>query len=141
MRKQWTSVLVIALALIVVIFSVLNVDPVAINFGFRVIEMPLAVVLIGTLLIGVLMAVMLSTTVIVRNKNEQKKLRREMTELEDEYKTKRQKLEEEYSNEINTLQRKIEEEKALNRELNRKVSNLRTSQTAYNIHPSDDRQL
>ncbi|MDN6730957.1 MAG: LapA family protein, partial [Atopostipes suicloacalis] len=63
MKKQWSSVFLIILILLVAIFAVLNVDPVTINFGFALIELPLAVVLIVTLLIGVIMAVLLSTGV------------------------------------------------------------------------------
>ena len=75
MKKQWTTVFLILIALIVVLFAVLNVDPIAINFGFTIIEMPLAVILIVTLLIGVLMAVLLSTGIILNYKSEEKKLR------------------------------------------------------------------
>lgn len=134
MKRQWTTVLVIVLALIVVIFSVLNVDPVAINFGFREFEMPLAVVLIGTLLIGFLMAVMLSTTIIIRNKNEKKKLTKRLNEMEDIARKEQQDLVAKHQNETRTLQEKIETEQARNRELNRKIQNMRTSQSVQKGH-------
>jgi Uncharacterized integral membrane protein len=68
MKKQWSIVLLIALILLVVIFSVMNVDPVAINFGFSIIQVPLVLVIIVTLLLGVLIAVILSTTIILQTK-------------------------------------------------------------------------
>src|SRR5699024_11771812 len=103
MKKQWNIVLLIALILLVVIFSVMNVDPVAINFGFSTIQVPLVVVLIVTLLIGVLIAVILSTTIILQNKSEQKKLNRRLEEMEGKSRQEREDRSEEHTSELKEM--------------------------------------
>lgn len=138
MKKQWSTVLLIALVLIVVIFSVLNVDPVAINFGFSIVQIPLAVVLIGTLLIGVLMAVLLSTAIILQNKNEQKRLTKRITELENETASEKEKLVQQHQSETQSLREENEKDKTEIRELNRRIQNMRTSQTTHTDQVKND---
>lgn len=111
MKKQWSTVFLLLLTLMVVIFSVLNVDPVGINFGFSIVEIPLAIVLIGTLLIGVIMAVLLSTGIILRYKREQKKLRNQLTTIE----TEKENLMQNYEKDIKSL---VAENKELKKEFN-----------------------
>lgn len=130
MKKQWSTVFIIALALIVVMFSILNVDPVAINIGFTILEIPLAIVLIGTLLIGVLMAVLLSTGIILQYKNEQKKLENNLTAIETEKETEKDKLVQEHQKEIQSLVDENEKSKKEIRDLERRITNIDKSQTA-----------
>lgn len=127
MKKQWTTVLLITLVLIVVIFSVFNVDPVGINFGFTIIEMPLAVVLIGTLLIGVLMAVLLSTGIILQYKSEQKKLQKQLTTVETEKDAEKEKLIQEHQNEMQVLINQNEQAQKEIRDLERRIKNINAS--------------
>jgi uncharacterized integral membrane protein len=131
MKKQWSIVLLIALILLVVIFSVMNVDPVAINFGFNIIQVPLVLVIIVTLLLGVLIAVILSTTIILQNKNEQKKLNRRLTEIEDEKKREKDELNELHKKEVETLKEEKEEDQIKIRELERRIQNIQTTNIAH----------
>lgn len=131
MKRQWNIVLLIALILVVVIFSVLNVDPVAINFGFDFIQVPLAIVIIATLLIGVLIAVILSTSAILKNKSEQKKLNRRYSELEEKSRLEKEELNQIYKQEIDELQVKREEDQTKIRELERHIQNLQKTKSAY----------
>lgn len=131
MRRQWNIVLLIALILVVVIFSVLNVEPVAINFGFDIIQVPLVVVIIATLLIGVLIAVILSTSVILKNKNEQKKLNRRYSDLEEKSRLEKEELNQLHKKEIDELKEKREKDRAKIRELERYNQNLQTTKSAY----------
>lgn len=131
MKKQWSIVLLIALILLVVIFSVMNVDPVAINFGFSIIQVPLVLVIIVTLLLGVLIAVILSTTIILQNKNEQKKLNRRLTEIEDEKKREKDELNELHKKEVETLKEEKEEDQIKIRELERRIQNIQTTNIAH----------
>lgn len=124
MRKQWSTVLLIALILVVVFFSVLNVDPVNINFGFTLVEMPLVVVIIGTLLIGVLIAVIWSTTLIMKERSNNKKTTQKMGHLEAEHVEKERTLNEQHKDEEQKLQNKIDHLLTENKELNRRVHNL-----------------
>ncbi|GEK90917.1 LapA family protein [Alkalibacterium kapii] len=61
MKRQWSMVGAIVLFLIIAILSVLNVDPVPVNFGFVEVEWPLIVVIFASLLLGALIATLLST--------------------------------------------------------------------------------
>lgn len=131
MKKQWSIVLLIALILLVVIFSVMNVDPVAINFGFSIIQVPLVLVIIVTLLLGVLIAVILSTTIILQNKNEQKKLSRRLTEIEDEKQREKDELNELHKKEIETLKEEKEKDQMKIRELERRIQNILTTNIAH----------
>lgn len=131
MKRQWNIVLLIALILVVVIFSVLNVDPVAINFGFDFIQVPLAIVIIATLLIGVLIAVILSTSAILKNKSEQKKLNRRYSELEEKSRLEKEELNQIHKQEIDELQVKREEDQTKIRELERHIQNLQKTKSAY----------
>lgn len=131
MKRQWNIVLLIALILVVVIFSVLNVDPVAINFGFDFIQVPLAIVIIATLLIGVLIAVILSTSAILKNKSEQKKLNRRYSELEEKSRLDKEELNQIHKQEIDELQVKREEDQTKIRELERHIQNLQKTKSAY----------
>lgn len=132
MKKQWTTVFLILLALIVVLFAVLNVDPVAINFGFALVELPLAVVLIVTLLIGVLMAVLLSTGIILRYKSEEKKLIKEKNVLETEYEREKEQLIQKHEENVQSLKQENEKLEKEIRQLNRRITNMDASQHTPN---------
>lgn len=130
MKKQWSTVFLIVLALIVVIFSVFNVDPVGINFGFTIIEIPLAIVLIGTLLIGVLMAVLLSTGIILKYKSKQKKLEKNLVKFEADKEIEKEKLMDEHRKEIQILVEQNEKSEKEIRDLERRIKNINASHTA-----------
>lgn len=129
MKKQWSTVLVIALMLLVVVFSVLNVDPVAINFGFTTVAIPLVVVIIGTLLIGVLIAVIWSTSLVLREKNQQKKLQKELNQFDADAKNEQEKIRAEHQNKLEQLKAEMEQVKIENRDLKRRVHNMQTNQS------------
>lgn len=61
MKKQWSMVGAIILFLGVAILSVLNVEPVPVNFGFAEVEWPLIVIIFVSVLLGALIATLLST--------------------------------------------------------------------------------
>lgn len=52
MRIQWSLIAGLIFALITAIFAVINVDPVQVNFGFDVVNIPLILVILGCVLIG-----------------------------------------------------------------------------------------
>lgn len=131
MKRQWNIVLLIALILVVVIFSVLNVDPVAINFGFDIVQIPLVIVIIATLLIGVLIAAILATSTILKHKSEKKKLNRSYSELEEKSKSEKIELNQLHKEEIDNLKVKREEDQTKIRELERHIQNLQKTKSAY----------
>ncbi|WP_125715176.1 LapA family protein [Companilactobacillus kedongensis] len=71
--KQARFVIGLLIALVVVIFAILNVDPVTISFGFTRIKLPLIVLIIVTLLLGAIITMLLSNS---GSKKDDKKLSR-----------------------------------------------------------------
>ncbi|AKP66505.1 LapA family protein [Companilactobacillus ginsenosidimutans] len=61
-KKQWKFVIGLVIALIVVIFAILNVNPVTISFGFTHVKLPLIVLILVTLILGALITVLLANT-------------------------------------------------------------------------------
>ena len=123
----------IFLVFIVVIFAVLNVDPVNINFGFTILEVPLVIVIIGTLLIGVLIAVTWSTTIIMKERSKLKKVNQKLANIHTEQTLKEQKLNEEHLEVQTKLQDNINELQQEKKELNRRMSNLQASRSNHSI--------
>jgi len=72
MKKQWSMVGAIILFLGVAILSVLNVDPVPVNFGFAVVEWPLIVIIFASVLLGALIATLLSTFRAIKDQRKSK---------------------------------------------------------------------
>ena len=128
MKRQWSTVLVIALTLLVVIFAVMNVDPVSINFGFTLVSIPLVVVIIGTLLIGMTIVAMWSTTLVFRERRQQQKIQAQLDNFELESTKKRDELTQSHLQEKKDLEAQIQSQKAENRELKRRIHNMQTSQ-------------
>ncbi|MCC5889609.1 MAG: DUF1049 domain-containing protein [Alkalibacterium sp.] len=72
MKRQWSMIGAIVLFLLVAILSVLNVDRVPINFGFAEVELPLIVIIFASVLLGALIATLLSTFKIYKDQRNQK---------------------------------------------------------------------
>jgi uncharacterized integral membrane protein len=72
MKRQWSMVGAIVLFLAIAFLSVLNVDPVPINFGFATVEWPLIIVIFGSVLLGALIATLLSTVKVYRDQRKDK---------------------------------------------------------------------
>ena len=130
MKRQWSTVLIIALTLLVVIFAVLNVDPVSINFGFTLVSIPLVIVIIGTLLIGMTIVAIWSTTLVLKERRQQQKLQKQLDDFETESVKKRDELTQNHLQDKKELEEQIEIEKTEKRELKRRIQNMQTSQTA-----------
>ncbi|ALB28834.1 lipopolysaccharide assembly protein LapA domain-containing protein [Companilactobacillus heilongjiangensis] len=60
--KQSRFVIGLVITLIVVIFAVLNVNPVTVSFGFTRVKLPLIILIIVTLLLGAVITMLLATT-------------------------------------------------------------------------------
>lgn len=127
MRKQWSTILIVALTLVVVIFAVINVDPVSINLGFTLLSIPLVIVIIGTLLIGMLIAAIWSTTILLSDRRKYKKLQAQLDNHESESAKQREELSQGHLKEKKKLEEELKKEKAENRELKRRIQNMQTS--------------
>ncbi|KYC91540.1 lipopolysaccharide assembly protein LapA domain-containing protein [Heyndrickxia sporothermodurans] len=56
MKKQWNLLLALIVVLVIAIFSVINVEPVTVNYLFGKADWPLILVIIGSVLLGALLA-------------------------------------------------------------------------------------
>ncbi|GHH99432.1 LapA family protein [Neobacillus kokaensis] len=54
MKNQWNLLLALMVILIIAIFSVINVEPVTVNYLFGKAEWPLILVIIGSVILGAL---------------------------------------------------------------------------------------
>ena len=70
MKRQWSMIGAIILLLLVAILSVLNVDSVPLNFGFAVVEWPLIIIIFVSILLGAVIATLLSTVKSYKDKRE-----------------------------------------------------------------------
>lgn len=52
MKTQWMLIVSLLLAIVVAIFSIVNIRPVIVNFVFTTAEMPLVLVILASVLIG-----------------------------------------------------------------------------------------
>ncbi|MCI1591640.1 MULTISPECIES: LapA family protein [Heyndrickxia] len=55
MKKQWNLLFALVVVLIIAIFSVINVEPVTVNYLFGKAEWPLILVIIGSVLLGAIL--------------------------------------------------------------------------------------
>lgn len=60
--KQSRFIIGLIIALIVVIFAVLNVNPVTVSFGFTRVKLPLIILIIVSLLLGAIITMLLAGT-------------------------------------------------------------------------------
>lgn len=61
MKNQWRLVGALVIALVIIVFAILNVEPVRVNFGVAAVHWPLILVIVITLILGVVIAVLMAT--------------------------------------------------------------------------------
>lgn len=61
MKNQWRLVSALGIVLVIIVFAILNVDSVRVNFGIVAVQWPLILVIVITLILGVVTAVLMST--------------------------------------------------------------------------------
>ncbi|GLF89895.1 hypothetical protein Saga11_11540 [Bacillus safensis] len=76
-KQQWTIILAFIFVLIVSVFAVINVRPVAVDYLFGTAEWPLILVIIGSVLMGGLIVAFAGIFQIVKLKRELKALKAE----------------------------------------------------------------
>lgn len=123
-------VVVIVLVLVIAVLSVLNVDPVPINFGFTQAEWPLILVIIGSLFIGALIASLLSMVRFYQDKKQQKEMQKKLDSAEETQMKKIQETKEKDQEQIEKLELELDNEKKKRREAERKLSNLESAQVS-----------
>lgn len=83
MRGQWGLLTGIIIILIIAIFAVLNVDPVPVNFLISTTNMPLVLVIIGSVLMGGLIVGSVGMYKIYRLQKELKQLKNKLNMTEE----------------------------------------------------------
>jgi uncharacterized integral membrane protein len=78
MKNQWRLVAGIILIIIIVLFAVFNVDSVPVNFGFAVVDGPLIIVILVSLLMGSLITLLVATGSATKKNKEFKQMRTEI---------------------------------------------------------------
>ena len=87
MKNQWRLVAGIILIIIIVLFAVFNVDSVPVNFGFAVLDGPLIIVILVSLLMGSLITLLVATGSATKKNKEFKQMRAEVDAKSKEIQT------------------------------------------------------
>lgn len=98
MKFQWTWILSIFLAIIIAVFSVVNVEAVHVNYVFGSAEWPLVLVILSAALLGAAVNGFIALFRAFSTKNKIKELQKEIAEKEATIKQLQQKIEEGKSN-------------------------------------------
>jgi len=77
MKQQWSLIFALSFALVIAVFSVVNVEPVPVDYVFGVAQFPLILVIIGSALAGGLIVGLFGTIRIVRLNRQIRLLQRE----------------------------------------------------------------
>ncbi|MEK8126372.1 lipopolysaccharide assembly protein LapA domain-containing protein [Paenibacillus filicis] len=87
MKAQWMLIVTLIFALITAIFAVINVEPVRVNFMFTQTDIPLILVVLGSTLLGGLIAAFLGLIQQFKLKRVVRQLEKRIAELEQERKS------------------------------------------------------
>ncbi|WP_347549452.1 lipopolysaccharide assembly protein LapA domain-containing protein [Pseudalkalibacillus hwajinpoensis] len=82
MKGQWGLVVALTFALIIAVFSVVNVDPVQVNYVFGTSDWPLVLVILGSVLMGAILVLGFGMVKYYRLKRELKALKKENVKLQ-----------------------------------------------------------
>ena len=82
MKGQWGLVVALIFALIIAVFSVVNVDPVQVNYVFGTSDWPLVLVILGSVLMGAILVLGFGMVKYYRLKRELKNLKKENERLQ-----------------------------------------------------------
>ncbi|MFT8871495.1 MAG: LapA family protein [Sporolactobacillus sp.] len=78
MRKQWNLLVALVLVLLIVLFSIANVDNVTVSFLFGHVRLPKVVFVIGSFLLGALLVGLFTYAKIYRQQRQIRQLQREL---------------------------------------------------------------
>ena len=84
MRRQWTTIIALVLMILIAGFAVINTEAVPVNFIFTVVSWPLIMVILVSLLIGALVAVLISTGSLMKERKQVKQLKKEAQTVKTE---------------------------------------------------------
>lgn len=121
MKKNWKVILGLVLAIIVVIFSAMNMETVTVNFGFHTFKQPLIILILISVLIGAILIALFSSGANLSQKHQIRQLSKELDKtkqgqeknIQDRIKTLQENYESllsEKEDQINQLKEKLSKE-------------------------------
>lgn len=78
MKKNWKMILGLILAIIVVVFSMMNMESTTVNFGFRTFKQPLIILILISVLIGAVLVALFSSGANLSQKHQIRQLNKEL---------------------------------------------------------------
>lgn len=75
MRGQWALIISLVIAIIISVFAIINVEAVPVNYLFGVAEWPLILVILGSVLMGAIIAGAMAMVRIYRLQHEMKRMK------------------------------------------------------------------
>lgn len=84
MKQQWTFIFALVFALVIAIFSVVNVETVPVDYIFGTAQFPLIMVILGSALAGGLAVGLFGTVRMVRMRRQIRTLQRELQAAKEE---------------------------------------------------------
>ncbi|MGX7351499.1 hypothetical protein RU97_GL000917 [Enterococcus canis] len=138
MKNQWRVIVGFILVIVVVLFAIFNNQQVPVSFGFTEIQGPLILIIIGSALIGALIAILTASTSLFRQKKTIKEQEKEIASFKTANEAKIheevQKVQREYENRIAEIRATYEaqladKENALNQLTMRKRNNEQLGDT------------
>lgn len=78
MKKNWKMILGLILAIIVVVFSMMNMESTTVNFGFRTFKQPLIILILISVLIGAVLVALFSSGANLSQKHQIRRLNKEL---------------------------------------------------------------
>lgn len=82
MKKNWKMVAGLVLALLVVVFAVMNMEEATVNFGFMQVKQPLIILILFSTLLGALIIALFSSASLFSKNRQIKALQKELADLE-----------------------------------------------------------
>ena len=84
MKKNWKIIVGLILALIVIVFAMLNMEVATINFGFVQVKQPLIILIVASTLLGAIIVALFSSATLFNRNREIKSLKKELAQMKQE---------------------------------------------------------
>ncbi|MDE1547902.1 lipopolysaccharide assembly protein LapA domain-containing protein [Jeotgalibaca caeni] len=107
MKNQWRLIAGIIVLFIIIVFAVLNVDDVPVNFGFGEVIAPLIIIIFISLLLGSLLTLLVSTVATGHRNKELKTLRGKVNQQEEQSQEAIKRVRTQYEERIQALQESL----------------------------------
>ncbi|MGX4686585.1 lipopolysaccharide assembly protein LapA domain-containing protein [Vagococcus sp. JNUCC 83] len=132
MKNTTKTIVILLLLFVVVLFAVINAQPITINFMFTKQRVPLVLIIIGSVIIGAIIALIGTISTIWKKNRAIKELNQQISDL------KSTPVDETSSQEITTLEQKLKESELEISDLRHKLVSQMMSNTSDTRTTSED---